>query len=166
LKTIRGKQKGYGIIELVMVLAISAILAVGISSFTIQSITETSRSNIHLQETQQLENAGFWFSRDVQMSQNVTTGVNAGFPLQLYWEDISHNTHLVTYNIMENQIQSTYVENGGPPQQMLVAQLINSAPSLTSCNYTDGMLNLKLTASIGESSFTRTYQIKQRPGSI
>lgn len=66
------KQKGYGLLEMVIALALVGILGTGITTFTVQTITETERSSSHMQEIQQLETVGFWVSRDVQMAQTVT----------------------------------------------------------------------------------------------
>lgn len=159
-----GKQKGYGLLEIVIVLALAGILGVGITTFTVQTITETKRSSIHMQAIQQLENAGYWVSRDVQMSQNVTPGANAGFPLQVNWTDENGKKFQVTFIITGGQIQRSLVENGGAPTHTLVAQSINPAPTLTSCNYTNGLLTFNATATLGTWSVSRTYQIKKRPG--
>ena len=158
------RQKGYAQIEIYLAIALSAILGVGITAFTIQTITETKRSSVNMHEIQQLENAGYWVSRDVQMSQNITTGASAGFPLQLTWRDESNNTYEVTYNATGGQIQRILVENGGAPRQTLVAQLISTDPDLTTCDYTDGLLTFKVTTAAANGGLSRTYQIKKRPG--
>jgi hypothetical protein len=158
------RQKGTSLIEIVSVVALAGILGAGITTFTVQTITETRRSNSHMQQIQQMENAGFLVSRDVQMSQNLTAGPNAGFPLQLAWMDENHNTFQATYNLMGDKIRRTLIENGGSPGDTLIAQSINSAPALTSCNYTNGLLTFNVTATVGTWSATRTYQIKKRPG--
>ena len=158
------KQNGFGIVEIAIVLALTGILGVGITTFTAQTITETKRSSIHMQEIQQLENAGYWVSRDVQMSQNVTPGPNAGFPLQLNWIDENHNTYQVTFNMTDSKIQRSLIENGGAPLLTLIAQSINPNPTLTNCNYTNGLLTFNVTATLGTWSTSRAYQIKKRPG--
>ena len=158
-----GKQKGYSLIEMVIYLALAGILGTGITTFAVQTITETNRSSAHMQAIQQLENAGYWVSRDVQMAQTVTPGPNAGFPLQVNWTDANNNTFQVTFSISGGQIQRSQVENGMAPSQTLVAQSINAAPTLTSCSYENGLLTFNVTATVGTSSISRIYQIKKRP---
>lgn len=157
-------QKGYSLIEMVIFLALAGILGAGITTFAVQTITETNRSSAYMQAIQQVENAGYWVSRDVQMAQAVTPGPNAGFPLLLTWTDINQNTFQVTFTLSGGQIQRSLVENGGAPLQTLVAQSINATPTLTSCCYVNGLLTFNATATVGTSSISRTYQIKKRPG--
>lgn len=158
-----GKQKGYGLLEIIIALALVGILGLGITAFTIQTITETKRSSVHMQAIQHLENAGFWVSRDVQMAQTVTVGPSAGFPLQLEWVDTNQDVYQVTYNATGNQVQRSLVKNDGEPLKLIVAQSINNAPTLTSCDYTNGLLTFNVTATLGNYSLSRTYQIKKRP---
>jgi prepilin-type N-terminal cleavage/methylation domain-containing protein len=159
-----GKQNGFTLIEIVLALAITGILGGGIATFTAQTFTETKRSSTHMQEILQLENAGYWLSRDVQMSQNVTAGPNAGFPLLLKWVDENNDTFQVTYSLSDGQIQRSLSKNSQAPSDILIAHSIDSTPTLTYCNYQNGLLVFKATATRGTWSTSRTYQIKQRPG--
>ncbi|MFC1910747.1 type II secretion system protein J [Chloroflexota bacterium] len=159
----RGNQSGFGLLEIVIALALVGILGTGITTFTVQTITETNRSSFHVQAIQQLENAGYWVSRDVQMAQTVTPGPNAGFPLQVNWIDENQNTFQVTFSINDTQLQRSLVENGGAPRTMILVKSINPSPTLTSCNYTNGLLTFNATSTAKKWSLTRTFQIKNRP---
>ena len=156
------KQKGFTVIEMIVSLAITGIIGLGITTFAIQTMTESNRSNNRTQAIMQVENAGFWLSRDVQMSQNITLGSEAGFPLQLAWKDIEENKYEVTFSINEGQIKRSKVKNDGQPSQIVIAESINSAPALTSCNYTDGLLTFNVTATVGSVNTSRTFEIKKR----
>ncbi|MFC1861663.1 type II secretion system protein J [Chloroflexota bacterium] len=159
----RGKQSGYALLEIVIALALVGILGTGITTFTVQTITETNRSSFHMQVIQQLENAGYWASRDVQMAQTVTPGPNAGFPLQVNWIDENNNTFQVTFSISGTQLRRNLVENGGAPRSMLLVEFINPSPALTNCNYTNGLLTFNVTSTVKNWSVSRTFQIKKRP---
>jgi hypothetical protein len=150
-------------LEMAIALALAGILGVGITAFTIQTITETHRSNVHMQAVQQLENAGYWVSRDVQMAQTVTPGLNAGFPLQMSWADSSNNTFEVTVTIDGTNIQRSLIKNGGAPNLTPLADSINSTPALTNCTYVNGLLTFNATATLGTWSESRTYHIMKRP---
>jgi len=156
-------QNGFTLIEFVIAVAISGILGLGIATFTVQTFTETKRSSVHTEKIIHLENAGYWVSRDVQMSQNVTAGPNAGFPLQLNWIDENDDEFQVTFSLTDDQIMRSLVKNEEAPLSTLIAQGIDTAPALTNCNYANGLLTLNLTATLREWSVSRTYFIKQRP---
>jgi prepilin-type N-terminal cleavage/methylation domain-containing protein len=159
----KGKhQKGYGLIEMIAGLALAGILATGVSAFAVQTITEGARTNNRMQAMMQVENAGYWVSRDVQMAENLTLGEDAGFPLQLAWVDIDQNEYQVTYNLTEGQIKRSFNENGGETVQTFIAQDVNPAPSLTNLNYTGGLLIFKVTSTFANVDVSRSYQIKKR----
>ena len=157
------KQKGYVLIEILLGLALTGILAAGIATFTIQTFTESSKSNSRMQALMQAQNVGHWLSRDVQMSSNITLGESAGFPINLLWVDIDQNEYQASYTIADGEIKRNLTKNDEEPVQMLIAQDINTAPELTSCNYTDGgLFTLNVTATHGNNDVSETYIIKKR----
>jgi prepilin-type N-terminal cleavage/methylation domain-containing protein len=156
------RQNGYGLIEMIAGLALVGILTTGIATFAVQTITEGARTDNRMQAMMQVENAGFWVSRDVQMAANLTLGDNAGFPLQLDWVDIDQNEYQVTYNITERQIKRSLVQNDEESVQTLIAKDINSAPSFTNLSYTGGLLIFNVNSTFADINVSRSYQIKKR----
>ena len=53
------KQKGYVLIEILLGVALTGILAAGIATFTIQTFTESSKSNSRMQALMQVQNTGW-----------------------------------------------------------------------------------------------------------
>lgn len=91
-------------------------------------------------------------------------GSSSGFPLILTWTDWEGAIHLVEYTITDGKIRRSHYVDGVPSAETLVAQYIDS--SQTICQFSDGMLNLTINASIGgykPASETRTYEITPRP---
>lgn len=156
------KQKGYTVIEMVIGVALVGILGIGITGFTMQTLSYGTKSNNKMLAMMQVENAGYWVSRDVQMSANISLGENAGFPLELNWLDIDQNEYQVIYSLTGSEIQRSLSKNGQEELQTSIAQSINPAIDLTSCTYTDGLFIFKVTATLGNDDVTRTYQIKKR----
>jgi prepilin-type N-terminal cleavage/methylation domain-containing protein len=157
------KQSGYGLLEVVVALALVAILGTGISIFTVQTLSQTDRSSYQMQAVQQLEIAGYWVSRDVQMARTVTPGPNAGFPLVVNWTDENNNTFQVTFSINGNQLQRSMVENGGPSRNTQLVYSINPSPTLTNCSYANSLLTFNATATFYSWSLSRTFLINKRP---
>jgi type II secretory pathway component PulJ len=156
------KQNGYGLIETVIGLALTGILSTGITAFAVQTFTESVRSNNHMKALMQVENAGYWVSRDVQMSENLTLGEHAGFPLQLLWNDADGNEYQVTFTLTDGQIKRTIIENEEEPTQVIIAQSIYPSAPLTDCSYENGLITFNVTASLGNETLSRSYQIKKR----
>jgi prepilin-type N-terminal cleavage/methylation domain-containing protein len=156
------KQKGYGMIEIILSLALIGILSTGITTFVIQTMTQGEKANNRMNAMMQVENAGYWVTRDVQMSENVTLGDDAGFPLQLFWKDGELNEYQVTYSVTEGCINRSLIKNEDNPVQTLIALTINTAPSLTYFSDTDGLLTFKVTSSIKDTDVSRSYSIKRR----
>jgi prepilin-type N-terminal cleavage/methylation domain-containing protein len=155
-------QKGYGLIEMIVGLALAGILTTGFTTFAVQTITESTRAHNHMQAMMQVENAGYRVTCDIQMADNLTLGENAGFPMQLVWLDQDQNLYQVTVNMSGGRIERTLVENDGSPVQTLIAQSINESPSLTGISYADGMVTFNVTSTYGNTDESRSYQIKKR----
>lgn len=156
------KQGGYGLIEIILGLALMGILGTGLSTFAFQTMSVTDQSKDRMHATMQANNAGSWLSRDIQMSGNVTLGGNAGFPLELQWKDTELNGYQVTYTLSEGAISRTLVKNGTDTVQTLVAQNINPDTLLTNVSSSDGLITFNVTATSGTIDMSRTYTIKQR----
>jgi len=156
------KQKGFTLIELALSVGLSGILGLGISTFAVQTFTESVKSQNRTQAVVQVENAGYWLGRDVQMAENVTLGENAGFPLQLERKDIDQNEYEISYVINEGEMKRIMVVNDQEPDETFISQSISSDPELTNCSYADGLLTLNITAEAGTIDMSRTYQIKRR----
>jgi hypothetical protein len=109
---------------------------------------------------QNVESAGYWVNRDALMAQEVSP---SGFPLTLDWQDWDGNDHQVVYNLVDNTMQRVEKINTLNVNQITVARNVNTDPTLTNCNFSDKILNFKVTATIDSYSETRIYEIKLRP---
>ena len=162
MKIMPNKQNGYTLIEIILGLALAALLTTGITVFAMQTVNATSDSKERMHAIMQVENAGYWVSRDIQMSGNFTLGDNAGFPLQMLRIDTDQNEYEVTYSFSENNIIRSQVKNEEGPFQSIIAQNINTAESLTNLSDTSGLLIFNITSTYGDVDVSRTYKIKPR----
>ena len=156
------KQNGYGLIELILGLALTGILATGFATFAWQSINVTDDTKDRMNALMQVENAGYWVSRDIQMSVNFTLGDNAGFPLQLRWQDMDHNDYEAIYSLSENGISRNLTKNEESPVHTLIAQNIDTAASSTNVSATGGLFIFNIASTSGGIEVSRTYKIKPR----
>ena len=162
-------EEGFTLIEIVMVIAIIALIAGAATMVTFQLVRGTERSNDHMTAVNQVQNAGYWINRDTQMAENVTAGLTLPNFLILSWVEEESGEHQVTYTLEAmpstelKKLQRHLSINGGPDSTTFVAQYID--PDKTSCNFTGNNLVLTVTAAGGSGSpksETRVYEVIPR----
>ena len=95
-------QRGFTLVEMLIVLAIAGIVTAAATMTIIQVISGSSSSSNHMTAVRQVQNAGFWVSRDAQMAQSVAPAPYPdGFPLTLTWTDRYGNDHQVVYSLVD-----------------------------------------------------------------
>jgi len=183
LGLISKNQRGFTLIELLVALAITGIITGGITTTIFQVFNTNLRCSNHMIAVRQVQNAGYWFSRDAQMAQIVElteppeeNPVGTRFPVTLTRTDLETNEkHEVTYSLEKIgegpwQLKRSHSINGGQPSETIVAQYINPSLGNTSCEFLDtdedgtgDRLIFKVTAKVGEGSETRIYEVSPRP---
>jgi len=157
-----------------LAVAITAIIAGGITMTFFQVVNGSARANNHLTAVNQVQSAGHWFSRDAQMAQGEPVIVYEG-PLfksiTLNWTDRDGKEHEVIYTLELHgqpwKLKRSYSIDGGVPSEVIVAQHIVPAPPKTNCVWDGAVLTFTVTASVGEEpgeqSETRVYKVSPRP---
>jgi len=167
-------EKGFTLVELVVATAITVLASGAAGAAIFQVFRDTERNSDHLTAVCQVQNAGYWISRDVQMAQSVTAD-NLTPPdfLVLSWtEEGSGDEYQVVYtleNMLESELKKLHRNqsiNGEASTTLLVAQHIDPDPEKTKCEFTNGLLTLTVTATVGDGSLTesetRTYKVVPR----
>ena len=167
-------EKGFTVIELIVAITIMALIGSGAGLAVFQVFRGAERNNDQTTAVRQVQNAGYWISQDTLMAQSVTTD-NLSPPdfLVLSWiEENSGDEYQVVYTletIPESELKKLHRNqsiNGGATITTLVAQYIDLDPMKTKCEFTNGLLTLTVTATVGEGSLTesetRTYKIAPR----
>jgi len=160
-------QGGFALIEIIAALAIMALIGIGAATATAQVCTQSTKNNDYTTASRHTMNAIHWISHDTMMAQTVETNGASGFlPLILNWVDWDNSTHQVTYTLQENgDLKRSYSVDSEEPIETLVAQYINSDTETTNCEFSGGILTIKLTAIADESAsnVTKTREITPRP---
>lgn len=110
LGLIHRNQRGFTLLELLIAFAITGVVAGAATTTIFQMFYSSVRSSNYMTVVRQVQNAGYWVSRDAQMAQSVViTGVS-GFPLTLTWTDWeSGDVHEVEYSLLlDNKLQRHY----------------------------------------------------------
>ncbi len=166
-KSIVKSQRGFTLIEVLVATLITGILGYGATMATVQLITQNTRNNDYTIASRNVNNVLYWISYDAQMSQTIDTGEAAGFPLTMGWTEWDNSEHEVIYSIDGDKIRRSYSVDAGNATVTLVAQYINSISENTTADFTDSVLTVKVTSTVGtgsrEFSLTKVRQITPRP---
>ena len=183
LGVINKNQKGFTLVELAVALAITGLITGGITMTIFQVFDVNARTSNHMTAVRQVQNAGYWISRDAQMAQSTVITEVLGFPSTLTWTEYvaPSDEHQVVYTLLaDNKLQREHYTNRDinpdPNTTTFVAQYIDSDTTKTKCEFidTDGdtikdKLILIVTATVSgwpqEQSETRIYEVIPRPGS-
>jgi prepilin-type N-terminal cleavage/methylation domain-containing protein len=171
MKLIHKGQRGFTLIELIIAIAIAALITGGISAAIMQILTINVRDSNHMIAVRQVQQAGKEVSKDTLQAQSVNaTTPSQGFPLTLTWTEWGTNqTHTVNYTLEDmsgglKKLQRKHFDSAlNSTTTTIVAEYISSAsfvklPSAVVYDFT-------VTATVGDQSETRIYEIEPRPGS-
>ena len=169
-------QRGFTLIELLIAIAIVGLIAGGITAAISQVLTINTRSSNHMIAVRQVQQAGKEVSKDALQSQNVTCGGGSGFPLTFNWTDWEGAVNHVTYNITgDNELQRSHSVNdtAQATAPRVVARYVDvtidpvTGKAKTNCDWDaeSRVLTFTVTATVGDQSETRIYEVEPRPDS-
>lgn len=179
-------QGGFTLIELLVVLAIAGLIIGGTTMAIFQVLNVNTQTVSHMITITQVQNAGYWISRDAWVAQRIVTDDDTLTPetevLTLAWvgweyecaDNTGINTYEVRYTYDSDQLwrrqkittdkydsNGHLVETTESQNSVLVAEHITAiTPSMGG-----NKLTVPITASVGEIEEKRTYEITPRPSS-
>jgi len=176
----RQAENGFSLIEVIVVTAVVALIAGAASMTMFQVVKSTESSNDRMTAGNQVQNAGYWISRDAQMAESVTTDdLTPPYFLILKWTDWGYDEdsiyHSVVYSLEDvsggiGKLKRTHQDSVGTDEQRLVAEYVYYNPSdpdnTTKASYESRVLTLKLVAVFGDAEETREYRIYRRPSFV
>jgi prepilin-type N-terminal cleavage/methylation domain-containing protein len=169
-------EKGFTLVELLIATTIMLMVSGAAGAAIFQVLRNTERNNNHLTVVRQVENAGYWISRDARMALDVTTE-NLTLPdfLSMGWiewddeDDPIYHAANYTLEGLTNGIgtlKRNHESTAGASEQTLIAQYIyydpNDVAATSNASYQNLVLTVKLTAVFEDMLETREYKIKRR----
>jgi len=174
-------ERGFTFIEFLVVMAIVALIAGAAGATTLQLFASTERSNNHMTAVRQVQNAGYWISRDALMAEstdNVTTHPEF---LILNWTEWGYDEdsiyHKVTYSFEDmpgglKKLKRTHWSRVGTNEPTLVAETLvaeyiyydpDDPDNTTKASYESSVLTVQIAAAIGEANEIKEYRVWHRP---
>jgi prepilin-type N-terminal cleavage/methylation domain-containing protein len=155
-------EKGFTLVEMLVVLFILGGVMSVMSTAVVLILRTSEQNNEWNVNLRQVQNAGYYISRDALMAQAVTT-TKPGCFLSLSWSEWNGNPNTIDYyyDAFDNKKLMRRLNNDTPT---LVAEYI--VPESTTCYWDDVEKKLTVTirASLSGSRFAvETYEIKPRP---
>jgi prepilin-type N-terminal cleavage/methylation domain-containing protein len=169
MKKLRKGQKGFSLVELVIVVALAGLVGAAITATAFQVFTFSTRLSNQMTAVRQVQQAGFWVSPDVMMAEPDEIKVNPGGGkfLVLGWTAHDGKEHEVTYTITaDDRLQRTHnITEGGQTttEVSIVAEYIDSYQT-SFVPVAGGAYDFTVTATVGEQTETRVYEVKPRFG--
>jgi len=172
-------EKGFTLIETAIAIAVLAMIALAGTAVTFQALKATGQSNDRMTAIPQVQNAGYWISRDAQMAKGILVD-NLEPPkfIILSWKDYENGAtthHEVTYFFEDlsggvGKLKRNHWSSAGADEETLIAQHIYYDPddpdntdNTSIANYDSPELTVRLRALFGDASVTREYKAVRRP---
>lgn len=165
-------EKGFTIIELLVTISV-AVAITGAAAMTIQTLMKVSpQTNNWAIALRQVQNAGYWISRDVQMSSgNITVGNKQPdfLTLEVPYEAAADNitTKTIAYKFETLSGEEWLTRTDSTSGKIVIAEYISADNDKTYAQYSDNCtdnctLSFTITAISGDVPVTKTYEAGQR----
>jgi prepilin-type N-terminal cleavage/methylation domain-containing protein len=162
---LKTNEKGFTLIELLVSLAIAGFVVGAASMVTITMMRLAPQNSDWVTALRQVQNAGYWISRDAQMSQGtITIGTwpNATFLTLTVpeWESgaVVNKTLVYEFEDMSGGLKRLMRNNQTNGEEIMIAEYVSNAVA----NYDSGTLTFTITTTSGSTEVSRDYEAVQR----
>jgi prepilin-type N-terminal cleavage/methylation domain-containing protein len=160
-------QVGFTLVELMIAIAVSAMIMVGSMQILSHMVVTTAQNRANTMAMLQVQYVGFWVTEDVVQARpdGVSLGDAQGFPLTIQWKQWNGVEHKVVYSVEGDETWTLYREDLTQGGNATVGESLD--PAGTRCEWVTGgdvtnVLKLDVTANVDGKIATRTYEINPR----
>jgi len=165
-KLVKQREKAFTLLEVLIALAIAACIVVPITVTTTVIVKSFRQDAVQNTVLPQVQNVGYWISRDVQIANGIDLGDPNGFPLSLdIPTDVDpNNDYGIEYVFNGNKLKrKVYDSSQTLVSETFIADHIDTDNTTFSTVDTDaGHYRLTVTASGDVAGVTKIYEIKLR----
>ena len=176
----RESQRGFTLVELMIAIAVSAMVMVGSMQLLSHMVITSAKNRANTMAMLQVQYVGFWITEDVVQARpdqvTLTDLLNPGashFPLTIQWTQWNGVEHEVVYSVEGDETwklsrHEWYTPKGGSEVDNGMTVVGESLdPAGTRCEWVTGdnvtdVLKLDVTANVDGKIATRTYEINPR----
>jgi prepilin-type N-terminal cleavage/methylation domain-containing protein len=149
-------ENGFTLIELLVVIPILAVI-MGVMSMTIIMIMKVgAQNNDHALALSQVQNTGYWITRDVMNGQVISPQPEPGIFLRIEWDDWDSTHHEIEYVFNDNELRRQV--NGSVPGTLVAQYIVTEDTTFVADPVLDNQYQLTVKASQGEAEVERVYR--------
>jgi len=152
-------------IEVLVVIAITAVIIGPLARATTTLLKNSEQAIEQNAVLPQVQNAGYWISRDVQMARTVTLGEPGVFlRLDIPVDTDENNDYRIDYFFDGNKLKRQFYDSLGTLiSETFIADYIDTDNTTFSALDLDaGLYKLTIRASRDGTGVTRSYEVEQR----
>jgi prepilin-type N-terminal cleavage/methylation domain-containing protein len=145
MKKLKKDQKGFTLLELLIGIAITALITTAVTMTILQTFTGSTRSSNHMVAVRQVQEAGYWVSFYAYAAQNTIITGDSGFPLILQWVNFEPSgRHKVVFNLTSSSggLRGSYYVNdvldSARTGKIPAFEFINPDKTKTNCQVSGG----------------------------
>jgi len=152
-------QKGFTLIELLITVAILAVIGVVIQAVIVEVI-QSNRTSNHMVAVRQVQQAGYYVSKDGLQAQDIDGNLTISSPLHLNWTDWDGQSYDITYTLEPMQPMGTLYRLHRNDASLPIEYLTEDTECIW--NNATRVLTFNVTAMVGLQTESRIYEIKPR----
>ena len=149
-------ENGFTLIELLVVIPILAVV-LGVMSMTIIMMMKVgTQNNNHALALSQVQNTGYWITRDVMNGQIISPQPEPGVFLKIEWYDWDSTHYQIEYVFNGNELRRHV--NGSAPGTLVAQYIVTEDTTFVADPVIENQYQLTVKASQGEAEVERVYR--------
>lgn len=160
----RNRQRGFTLIEMLVVVGILGAVSVAVAMTTTTLLLNYKQPTTLETLLHQVQNAGYQMPRDIQMSIDVTLGESDGFPVTINIpvdQDQNHDYYVVYLLDGDKLKRQKFDSSDNLTAETIIAQYVDADNTIFE-NPSEGLYKLIVKASKDEETVTASYEAQRR----
>jgi prepilin-type N-terminal cleavage/methylation domain-containing protein len=164
-------QRGISMIELLVGVAIFGLISSGVAYAVMQMLSVNASSNNYVTAIRQVQNVGYWASRDAHQAQTITdeddpetTDITESLIVE--WVEWDGTTNRIVYVVDGNEVKRI-VDRNGSTEEYIIARFITPEKTSFVLDDNNRLLTVTVTSTVGgfqRVEETRVYEVIPRAG--